>query len=499
MNKKTIWAIAIVMGASFFALIGLQVYYFNEVTEIRRQQFDENVKRALYQAAHTLELNETKATIEAEVVEKDKDSTHNDGPLLTPDLALPHSPDVPLDSEAFVPRNDIRLGQVDQQQRLSEKVRKRFLYQKELLNEVIYSILYKPFDRTLEERINRNELDYVLKMELLHNGIDLKQVHYHFQVFTVDGREVMRCQDYEEGYNDAVFRQEIFSNDPPTQMGVIVVRFPGVRHYIFDKAKFVLPAIFFSLVLLVVFCFTIYTIFRQKRLSEIKNDFINNLTHEFKTPISAISLAAQMLGDKNISLPEEFKQRYFDTIVDETKRLRFQVERVLQVAMFDRDDAAAIKLQESEANSIIEEVVANFSLKVENAGGHINSNLEAEDSIINADPMHFTNLIYNLLENALKYRRPEVPVNLLVGTRNENNKFVITVQDNGIGIKKEDLKRIFERFYRVPTGNVHNVKGVGIGLAYVSSVVKAHKGTITADSVFGEGTTFTITLPLYPV
>lgn len=499
MKKKTIWAIAIVMGASFFALIGLQVYYFNEVTEIRRQQFDENVKRALYQAAHTIELNETKATIEAEVAGMDKDSTKGETHLFDSNLTIPHAPEAPLDSETFVPRNDIRLGQVDQQQRLSEKVRKRFLYQKELLNEVVYSILYKPFDRTLEERINRNELDYALKTELLHNGIDLKQVHYHFQVFTVDGREVMRCQDYEESYNDAVFRQEIFSNDPPTQMGIIQVRFPGVRHYIFDKAKFVLPAILFTIVLLIVFSYTIYTIFRQKRLSEIKNDFINNLTHEFKTPISAISLAAQMLGDKNVNLPEESKQRYFGTIVDETKRLRFQVERVLQVAMFDRDDAAAIKLQESDANSIIDEVVFNFRLKVESAGGAIDSRLDAEDPIVNADPMHFTNLIYNLLENALKYRRPEVPVKLLVSTRNDNNKLIITVEDNGIGIRKEDLKRIFERFYRVPTGNVHNVKGVGIGLAYVSSVVKAHKGTITADSVFGEGTTFTITLPLYDV
>lgn len=498
MKKRTIWGIAIAMGVSFAVLIFMQMYYFNEIVEMRRTQFDENVKRALYRAVHSLELQETKATIEAEIAADER--THspqksreiNDG-----EMTLPHVHAAPLDSERFVKRPNIRLGEMrDNSPRLSEKVRKRFLYQKDLLNEVIYSILYKPLDKPIEKRINRNELDYALKTELQHNGIDLNKMHYHFQVFTVDGREVMRCQDYEEGFGDAVYRQAIFANDPPAQMAIVQVRFPEVGYYIFDSAKFVLPAIVFTFVLLFVFIYTIYTIFRQKRLSEIKNDFINNMTHEFKTPISSISLASQMLADGSVPKTETMLKQLSNVIVDETKRLRFQVEKVLQMAMFDRDDTTTFKFQEADANGIVEDVVSTFRLKVESAGGVIRKSLEAEDPIVLADPMHFTNLIYNLLENALKYRKPEVDVVLLVSTYNEAGKLKITIKDNGIGIKKEDIKRIFERFYRVPTGNVHNVKGAGIGLAYVSSVVRAHNGTIQVDSEYGVGTTFTITIPL---
>ncbi|RRD79852.1 sensor histidine kinase [Alloprevotella sp. OH1205_COT-284] len=498
MKKKTIWGIAIVMGISFTVLIFLQVYYFNEIVEMRRTQFDENVKRALYQAVHSLELQETQATIETEIAAGEENhSKQRHSEMEDEGMALPHVYAAPLDSESFVRRPNIRIGETrGYTPRLSEKVRKRFLYQKDLLNEVIYSILYKPLDKPIEQRISRNALDYALKTELQHNGIDLKKMHYHFQVFTVDGREVMRCQDYEESFGDAVFRQEIFANDAPAQMGIIQVRFPEVGYYIFESVKFVLPAIIFTFVLLFVFIYTIYTIFRQKRLTEIKNDFINNMTHEFKTPISSISLASQMLADTALPKNEAMLKQLSSVIIDETKRLRFQVEKVLQMAMFDRDDTTTFKFQEADANGIVEEVVSTFRLKVESTGGSIDSYIEAEDPIILADPMHFTNLIYNLLENALKYRKPEVEVKLLVSTFNESGKLKITIKDNGIGIRKEDLKRIFDRFYRVPTGNVHNVKGVGIGLAYVSSVVRAHNGTIHVDSEYGIGTTFTITIPL---
>ena len=220
------------------------------------------------------------------------------------------------------------------------------------------------------------------------------------------------------------------------------------------------------------------------------------MTHEFKTPISSISLAAQMLSDKNMPKTEATFDHLSSVIVDETKRLRMQVEKVLQMAMFDRDDVSTFKFQEIESHSIIEEVVSTFRLKASSMGGTISTQLDAEDPIIWGDPMHFTNLIYNLLDNGLKYRRPEVPIALKVMTENRDSKLIIMVEDNGIGIKREDLTRIFERFYRVSTGNRHDVKGVGIGLAYVSSVVKAHKGTIHAESEIGEGTRFVIELPL---
>lgn len=493
MKKRTIWTIAGIMGASFAVLIYLQVHYFTQIVEMRQKQFDENVKRALYQVAHTLELKETKSTIEAEIAANESENkeqlrTEIHHPTIAQDTLLT------MDTVASSPNLNTRLG--GEAYSIGEKVRERFLRQKGLLNEVIYSTLYKPLDKPLAARINRNELDYALKTELQHNGIDLKKMEYHFQVLTIDGREVLQCQDYIKNSNDAVYRQEIFPNDLPSQTGFIVVRFSHVGSYIYDSVKFVFPSLIFTFVLLAVFIYTIYTIFRQKRLSEIKNDFINNMTHEFKTPISSISLAAQMLADKNLPRTEERFDHLSGIIVDETKRLRMQVEKVLQMAMFDRDDISTFKFQEIEAHSIIEEVVATFQLKAGSMDGHIAVQLEAEDSIIWGDPMHFTNLIYNLLDNGLKYRRPDTPVRLVVSTENKGNQLLITVADNGIGIRREDLKRIFERFFRVSTGNRHDVKGVGIGLAYVASVVKAHKGTIHAESDFGQGTRFIISIPL---
>ena len=496
MKKRVIWTIAIIMGVSFTVLIFLQFNYFSEIVDMRQRQFDENVKRALYQAAHNIELKETQRTLEQEIAANDKEHSDQREAEAKAHELLSGVHGSPLDSNSYSPNLNLRLGGASQSPSLSEKVRERFLQQKDLLNEIIYATLYKPIDKPLSERINRNELDYALKTELTHNGIDLKKIHYHFQVLTIDGRVVHQCQDFVEDDDDKIYRQEIFPNDMPTQTGFIVVRFPHVGNYIYDSAKFVLPAIVFTFVLLVVFIYTIYTIFRQKRLSEIKNDFINNMTHEFKTPISSISLAAQMLSDKNMPKTEATFDHLSSVIVDETKRLRMQVEKVLQMAMFDRDDVSTFKFQEIESHSIIEEVVSTFRLKASSMGGTISTQLDAEDPIIWGDPMHFTNLIYNLLDNGLKYRRPEVPIALKVMTENRDSKLIIMVEDNGIGIKREDLTRIFERFYRVSTGNRHDVKGVGIGLAYVSSVVKAHKGTIHAESEIGEGTRFVIELPL---
>ena len=228
----------------------------------------------------------------------------------------------------------------------------------------------------------------------------------------------------------------------------------------------------------------------------MKNDFINNMTHEFKTPISTISLAAQMLNDDSVRKSPAMLQHAASIINDETKRLRFQVEKVLQMSMFDKKKAT-VRLQEIDANSVIYNIINTFKLKVEKYGGTIKSTLDAEDAIIMVDEMHFTNVIFNLLDNAVKYRREDAPLQLLVTTRDiDNGKLEITVCDNGIGIKKEDLKKIFERFYRVHTGNVHDVKGFGLGLAYVKKMIEVLGGEIKAESEINVGTKFIIILPL---
>ena len=256
-----------------------------------------------------------------------------------------------------------------------------------------------------------------------------------------------------------------------------------------------LPALFFTIVLCGTFIYTLFIIFRQKKVTELKNDFINNMTHEFKTPISTISLAAQMLTDSSVAKSPQMLQHITGIIGDESKRLRFQVEKVLQVSLFDQQKAS-LKTRELDVNELVTGVVNTFALKVEKNGGTIVTHLDAADPVILADEMHITNVVFNLMDNAVKYKRDDEALRLTIRTWNETGKFCLSIQDNGMGIKKENLKRVFDRFYRVHTGNLHNVKGFGLGLAYVKKVIQDHHGTIRAESEFGVGTKFIIVLPL---
>lgn len=201
-----------------------------------------------------------------------------------------------------------------------------------------------------------------------------------------------------------------------------------------------------------------------------------------------------MLSDPTITKSESMFRHVCGIINDETKRLRFQVEKVLQMSMFDKS-AATFKKKEVEVDELIADVVNTFRLKVETSGGSLQADLKAGETKVFVDEMHFTNVIFNLMDNAVKYKNPEKDLNLVISTERREEKIVITIADNGIGIKKEDLKKIFERFYRVHTGNRHDVKGFGLGLAYVKSVIDNLDGNIHAESEYGKGTKFIITLP----
>lgn len=491
MKKSTIWIIAIVMGIFFLALLFLQAKYFEEVINMRKEQFDESVTRSLYQTARNLELNETKKGLETQF---SKQSERNDS---TKTAKSPTTFEARLHSNipANVPKglflDNLNSNSTDES--LRDSVKQRYIYQRALLNEVVYSILYKASEKPLAERIDFPSLDSDLRTELRSNGIN---INYHFYVTTSDGREVYRCPEYSSEGDRYTYRQVLYPNDPSAQKGILYIHFPDMQSFLFSSVKFMIPAIIFTLMLLIVFIFTIWSIFRQKRLTEIKNDFINNMTHEFKTPISTISLAAQMLRDPSVTKSETMFKHISGVIVDETKRLRFQVEKVLQMSMFDRK-AATFKRKEVDANVLMQDTVNTFRLKVEASGGKIDAHLDAEDAIVFVDEMHFTNVIFNLMDNAVKYKAEDRELNLTVTTHNESDdKLVITIADNGIGIKREDLKKIFEKFYRVHTGNRHDVKGFGLGLAYVHNVVKALGGSIHAESEYGKGTKFIITLPL---
>ncbi len=278
-------------------------------------------------------------------------------------------------------------------------------------------------------------------------------------------------------------------------------------HYftvIFPNVKFesninppdaVSPWIYISIIgilILLFFGYTISVMIRQKRLSEIKNDFINNMTHELKTPISTIALSSEMILKGDFSVDKEKFYRYVGIIHKENKRLEDQVERVLNVAKLDQEKIN-LKKTAININELLEEARENFSLNQLGNGVEINLKLEAENPIIVADSVHITNVIYNLLDNAIKYCDIDPKIN--INTSNVNGGLLLEISDNGIGIKREDIKMIFDKFYRVPTGNLHNVKGFGLGLFYVKLIVDEHNGKIEVKSKIGEGTSFTIWLP----
>lgn len=242
-----------------------------------------------------------------------------------------------------------------------------------------------------------------MRAELLNNGIS---IHYHFTVSTADGREVYRCPEYSDEGQSYTYSQVLFRNDPSSKMGVVKIHFPDINNYIFSSIRFMIPSVVFTIVLLVTFIFTIVVIFRQKRYTEIKNDFVNNMTHELKTPIASISLAAQMLGDESVTKSPTMMKHLGGVINDESKRLRFLVEKVLQMSMFDRKKAV-FKKKEIDANELVETIANSFSLRVEHTGGKIYTDIEAVDSTIYVDETHFQNAIFNLDGQCGEVQKPE--------------------------------------------------------------------------------------------
>jgi len=516
MKKSTIWIIAVIMGLSFLGLLFLQISYIEQMAKMKKEQFDESVNRSLYQASRNLEMNETLRYLEKDVNETERRAFRRDSVMTRSGKlndVVQHSHQFSVAGKdgtiyssfelktittrpSTIPKGMIlrsdRNSISEASKSLQQIVRNRYVYQKALLDEVVYKILYTASEKPLKERVNFKLLDNDIRSELLNNGINIP---YHFTVSTADGREVYRCPDYSDDGEEYSYTQVLFRNDPSSKMGVVKIHFPEMSSYIFSSVRFMIPAMVFTVVLLITFIFTIVIIFRQKRYTEIKNDFINNMTHELKTPISSISLAAQMLNDDSVGKSPQMMKHLGGVINDESKRLRFLVEKVLQMSMFDRK-TASFKKKELDLNELLESIASTFSLRVEHTGGKIYTEIEAVDSAIYVDEVHFQNAITNLMDNAVKYRKPDEPLNLYIRTWNEKERLCFSIRDTGLGIKKENAKKIFDKFYRVHTGNVHDVKGFGLGLAYVKKIITLHGGDIKCESELGKGTTFIVTLPL---
>ncbi len=506
MKKQTIWILAIVMAIAFVALLCIQIFYMKNIVKIRYEQFSQGVRQSLVAVSTRLEQNEARHFLEDDV--RRVEASAMVSPYIEESasrlggIKYSFTTSTGLEAELNIKGN---LNEINKLQSgspveahyrsVQDAYRNRYLYQRDLLDDVILNIISKASSRPITERADSTQLRSYLRQELDTLGI---KVPFEFAVVNHAGTILYRSAGYRTAANDRnnMFVQALFPNDVNGSNNYLKVYFPTTSDYIFSSISFLVPAFAFTLILLVIFVYTIIVAFRQKKLTEMKNDFINNMTHEFKTPISSISLAAQMLNDQSVRKSPAMLQQISTVITDETKRLRFQVEKVLQLSMFDRQKST-LRLEDVDANTVIFNIVNTFKLKVERYGGTITANLDALDAIVTIDEMHFTNVIFNLLDNAVKYRSEERPLQLTVGSRDlDNDRIEITVEDNGIGIRRDDLKKIFEKFFRVSTGNRHDVKGFGLGLAYVKKMVDELGGQITVESEYGTGTKFIIILPL---
>jgi two-component system phosphate regulon sensor histidine kinase PhoR len=275
---------------------------------------------------------------------------------------------------------------------------------------------------------------------------------------------------------------------------VLVVVVPDFKDIVMGEMRWMIAgAIFFTLVIISAFYVTVSALLRQKKLSEIKNDFINNMTHEFKTPLATISLAVDALRNEKV-VHDRVKSEYFTGIIkEENRRMNKQVETILQASLLDRQEQQ-LNLKPLHAHVVIQEAMENFHLQLEGKGGRSELQLNAKNDLLQADEVHFMNIITNLIDNAVKYSKENLLIRIT--THSTPKSLVIRIEDNGIGMSKETQRRIFEKFYRAHTGNLHNVKGFGLGLSYVKTIVDAHHGKIKVDSVAGKGTNFTLEFPL---
>jgi signal transduction histidine kinase len=508
MRKSTIWLLAGVMIFAFIGLLYLQANYIRIILANQEDQFRESVKRSLYQVSHDLEIEETSKFLNEKlflfrkkylgkgnqiphsgkiiVGEQQRLPINNSGKLSTKiSINIKEDIDNQLTVTPSFGKNDL----TSTSQALQDALLSSYSYQQNLLDEVIRSAM-KGSDKPIEERIDFKNLDNYIQTELANNNLSLS---FAFAVLDSEKKAVYQSPDYDlESKN--VYSQILFSGDPSNKLYTLQVAFPTQKKYVWNSIRFIVPSIVFTVVLLIVFIFTLYIVFRQKRLSEMKNDFINNMTHELKTPVASISLAAQTLNDADVSHSPQLMNYAKSVISDESKRLGFLVEKVLQMSLFE-DGSTQFKMTELDANDLIASIANTFALRVEKSGGTLDIELEALESTIIVDKMHFTNVLFNLMENAVKYRKEDIPLELIAKTNNVGGKIQITIQDNGIGIKKENLKKIFDRFYRVHTGNRHDVKGFGLGLAYVKRIITELEGTIKVESEYGQGTRFIISLP----
>ncbi len=469
MNLKFFGLIIVLMFIALLGIIFIQWHFISRTLQLNEQQFNGHVINALKHVANKIEKEEEIQTSRFDngfsLQEFERD-THGNYTHLW------------ISQQVLTQRNPLK--------------------RKMSAAELKLALLEQP----LEQRLDLPLLDRLLKFELSEYNV---RIPYSYGVYSNHAKKLIafnnRLLDVSDNLEDYVsvsksqYHVALLSSDPsmPFSPGDLYLYFPNKDRYVWGSAGIsVFLSAFFVLLILACFGYTVSVILKQKKLSEMKTDFVNNMTHEFKTPIATISLAADSITSASIINNPDKIRRFAGIISAENKRMNGQVEKVLQMAQLDRD-AIHLNLTEVDLHEIIEHAVDNISLQVHKRDGVVTYDLKAKNPIVEGDQNHIANIINNLLDNANKYS-PEKPI-ISVTTVSKSKGVEVTVSDKGMGISKESRKQIFEKFFRVHTGNVHDIKGFGLGLAYVKAMVTAHNGTIDLKSDIGKGSSFTLFFP----
>ncbi len=471
MNKKFIILVIILVSIALIGLMTIQVYWIRNAVLVKEVAFARSVEEALSVVVFKLEKMEM-----AEKLKRQIEFTSS-GP------------------EYYLSLDSINKGFFDEFSKVNSRAGlAQFAQKSNLTQQIIDYMMDIRKVKPIKERINESILDSLIDVELQVTGI---RTTFEYGVFNIPGNKMVfqktgkypsQLLNIEKSYQFALFPGDIQGSK-----NFLIVYFPNERNFLLGQmASLLLVSVGFILIIIFAFFFTVTTVFKQKKLSEMRSDFINNMTHEFKTPISTISLACEALKDKDIVKTESLFDNYIGIISEENTRLKSMAEKVLQTAIIDKGE---LKLRKEwvDFNEIIREAVKKINIQVKNKGGQVLLDLNTENVKLKADRMHLMNVILNLIENANKYNltNPEI----LISSYESDLGVHIHIQDNGIGISKNNQKKIFDKLYRVPTGNIHNFKGFGLGLSYVKAIVDKHDGNVSVTSELNKGTTFKIFLP----
>lgn len=515
------WVLAFFIGGAMVALIIVQYYWIQNAIEVKDKQFGQHINRMLTNVSYEIEKQETVSQVLDELKplrlnrRNQSNGTYYRFDTLITDsnrhfslhqnISVFHNGESSskvkyytiFGNDTFVKPLAQRQGNQqfdsifpdDSTVDLSEAYYNQLLERRQFVDDVVNRMF--SFERDITERIKPEVVEKAIQQTFNDRGIDLD---FEYAVTRNYNEIAFHSEHFKRSDKIDYFKTRLFTDDFISSNNFLYVYFPDKKNFLFKSLGFMsTSSIILTLIVIISFVVSLLIIFRQKKLSEIKNDFISNMTHELKTPISTISLATQMLQDQSIPVESKNVPNISGIIADESKRLGYQVEKVLQMATLDKGKLK-FRLKDMDVHEIIQSATKNFSIQLKNRNGDIKTLLNADHTSINGDAVHITNVFSNLIDNAIKYS-PDAP-DITITTENKNGYIIIAVNDKGLGISKDNQKRIFEKFYRVPTGNLHNVKGFGLGLSYVKMIVEMHKGHIKIDSELNKGTTIFISLPI---